>query len=525
MRLTANLASLLENSATRFPKNIAIACGSGTITWAEFNSRVDALSAALVRRYEIKKGDTILVQSRNCVEMLETMFACFRVGAVFTAVNFRLTPMEVAYQARVSRAIGFMHGAEFFSHVESARLETEGLRFALSWAGGLENSGSDQYEEVLAHFAGEAVLPAAVNYDDLCWIMFTSGSTGRPKAATMTHGQMAFAINNQLCDLMPSMTADDASLVLAPLSHGAGVHFLVQVARGVKSVLPESGRVDPEEVFSLIARWKITNMFTVPTILKRLVDYEGLSRHDHSSLRYVVYAGAPMYDSDREKALRLLGPVLVQYYGLAEVAGTISFLPPEWHLESRTRSATAGFVRTGMDVEIHDEEGHKVEPGEVGEICVIGPAVFEGYFDDQLATEKCFKNGWFHTGDLGYLDSDGFLFITGRKSDMYISGGSNVYPREIEEQILAHPLVSEVAVVGVPDEEWGEIGIAVCVLKNEGDEASCPDLDAWLNGRIASYKKPRHYFFWKDLPKSGYGKVTKDLVRKAIVEMKLKGNS
>ncbi len=220
-----------------------------------------------------------------------------------------------------------------------------------------------------------------------------------------------------------------------------------------------------------------------------------------------------MYREDQKRALAVLGPVLVQYFGLGEVTGAITVLPTRLHAAEdgpEVRLGTCGFDRTGMQLQVQGEDGRALGPFETGEICAIGPAVFAGYYDNPEANAKAFRDGWFRTGDLGHTDEQGFLYITGRASDMYISGGSNVYPREIEEKILTHPAVTEVAVVGVPDPLWGEVGIAVCVATAEVSEA---ELAAFLDGKLSRYKLPKRFVFWEALPKSAYGKVTKKLVR------------
>ena len=358
---------------------------------------------------------------------------------------------------------------------------------------------------------------AAVEYDDPCWFFFTSGTTGRSKAAVLTHGQMAFVVTNHLADLMPGTTEHDASLVVAPLSHGAGVHQLVQTARGVPTILLSTERFDIDEAFRLIERHRVSNIFTVPTILKMMVEHPAVDRYDHSSLRYVIYAGAPMYREDQKAALKKLGKVLVQYFGLGEVTGNITVLPPALHDPEdgpQARIGTCGFERTGMQVSIQGDDGRELKPFETGEICVIGPAVFAGYYDNPEANAKAFRDGWFRTGDLGHMDEEGFVYITGRASDMYISGGSNIYPREVEEKILTHPAIGEVAVLGVPDPVWGEVGIAVCVRargRRRGDRSR--DGHASLPPKVPRYKMPKRFFFWEALPKSGYGKVPKRLVR------------
>jgi acyl-CoA synthetase (AMP-forming)/AMP-acid ligase II len=506
-----NLSHLLRQAARRHGGEVGFVWGESTWTWAELDRRVDAMAAALAAR-GVTKGDRVLVQSKNGNQMFESMFACFRIGAVWVPTNFRQTPGEIAYLGQASGATAMICHADFPEHVAAARAAAPEIRFVVSI--GPSGFGED-YDALVERYSGQAAPVASAMHDDPCWFFFTSGTTGRPKAAVLTHGQMAFVVTNHLCDLMPGTTHRDASLVVAPLSHGAGIHQLTQVARGAKTVLLSSERFDPDEAWSLVERWRITNMFTVPTIVKLLTEHRSVDAHDHSSLRYVIYAGAPMYREDQKHALRTLGKVLVQYFGLGEVTGNITVLPPALHEPEDgpgVKVGTCGYERTGMQVSIQDQQGREVEPGETGEICVCGPAVFAGYYDNPEANAKAFRDGWFRTGDLGHLDQEGYLFITGRASDMYISGGSNVYPRETEEKILTHPAIAEVAILGVPDRTWGEVGVAVCVLRPQARLGE-HELLAWLDGKVARYKLPKRVFFWDALPKSGYGKITKKDIR------------
>jgi fatty-acyl-CoA synthase len=507
-----NLAHFLTRNARRLPDAPGLVWRDRHWMWREIEAAVSALAAGLAA-CGIAKGDRVLVHSRNCPEMFWSMFAAFRLGAVWVPTNFRLLPDEVAYLATASGAKAFLCHGDFPDHERVVAAASPSLAF--TWRIGDGLFGDAEVGAVIAAQAGVPVRDVAVDYHDPCWFFFTSGTTGRSKAAVLTHGQMAFVVTNHLADLMPGTTEDDASLVIAPLSHGAGIHQLVQTARGVPTILLSSDRFDIEEVFALIERHRITNLFTVPTILKMLVEHPAVDRYDHSSLRYVIYAGAPMYREDQKAALRKLGPVLVQYFGLGEVTGNITVLPPALHTLDdgpQARIGTCGFERTGMQVQIQDDRGRELEPNETGEICVIGPAVFAGYYENPDANAQAFRNGWFRTGDLGHMDEQGFVYITGRASDMYISGGSNIYPREIEETILTHPAVAEVAVLGVPDRTWGEVGVAVCVAR-EGQAVSERELAAFLEKRIARYKVPKRFFFWEALPKSGYGKVPKRMIR------------
>jgi fatty-acyl-CoA synthase len=433
--------------------------------------------------------------------------------------NYRLTPPEIAWLGESSGARAMVYDDGFEAHVDAVGAASPALETVI--AIGTARPGEHRFDDLVDAHMGAPACEATVAYDDPLWFFYTSGTTGHPKAAVLTHGQMTFVVVNQLADLMPGTTCDDASLVVAPLSHGAGVHLLPQVARGAPSVLPAGPGFDVEQCWRLVAEHRVSNMFTVPTILKMLVEHPSVDRHDHSSLRYVVYAGAPMYREDQKLALEKLGPVLVQFFGLGEVTCNITMLPPAMHTtddaDPGARIGTCGIPRTGMEIAAFDSDGRRLGSGEQGELCTRGPAVFAGYHNNPEATAEALKDGWFHTGDLGHVDAEGFVFITGRASDMYISGGANIYPREIEEVLLTHAVVGEVAVLGVPDAKWGEAGVAV-VVPTAGAGADQEALLSYLEGRIARYKIPRRVFFWDALPKSGYGKVPKHVIRRQLFE-------
>jgi fatty-acyl-CoA synthase len=325
---------------------------------------------------------------------------------------------------------------------------------------------------------------------------------------------MAFVVTNHLADLVPGLREDQPSLVVAPLSHGAGIHALLNVARGAASVLLPSDSLDCAAAFAAIEKHRVTNIFTVPTILKRLAEDPAAAQFDHSSLKHVIYAGAPMSRADQRKALDVLGAVIVQYFGLGEVTGNITVLRPDEHSESDgALLGTCGTARTGMEVAILDEQCQPVATGAQGEICTRGPAVFAGYWNNPQANAKAFTGGWFHTGDLGVMDARGFVTITGRSSDMYISGGSNVYPREIEEALRTMPAIAEAVVFGVADAQWGEVGVAVLVARTPEAPPATEAVLAHLQPLLAKYKWPRSIQFWPSLPTSAYGKLVKKDIR------------
>jgi fatty-acyl-CoA synthase len=512
-----NLGDLLTQAARRLPQEPGFITPSRTHTWSEIDRRVDAVCAAL-REKGIKKGDKILVHSRNNLPLFESAWIAFKLGAVWVPTNYRVAPPEAAYLAKSSGARVMIYDRGFANYVDAVREASPALEHVIALDA--PRAGELDYE-ALASSSTQPFASVDVDRDDPLWFFYTSGTTGYPKAGTLTHGQMAFVVANHLADLMPGITYKSRSMVVAPLSHGAGIHAIVNTARGAAHVLPASDKMDPEEVWSLVQQHRVDNMFTVPTIVKMLTEHESVDHYDHSSLKFVIYAGAPMYRADQKHALKKLGRVLVQYYGLGEVTGNITVLPPFLHEEDddapNCRAGTCGYARTGIDIAIFDDEGKRLQPFETGEICVRGPAVMIGYDNNPEANEKAFKHGWFHTGDLGHLDREGYLFITGRSSDMYISGGSNVYPREVEEALLTHPAVHEAAVLGMPDPKWGELGVAVIVCK-PGQRASEEELLAQLDGKLARYKWPRHVIYWEALPKSAYGKITKKDVRAQLAK-------
>ncbi len=507
-----NLAELLVQAAARHPDRPAIIRGDDQLSWSELNTRVDAACWSL-KHLGIEPGDKIVVQSRNCIEMFETMFVAFKLGAVWVPTNYRITPDDVAHVASVSEAKLIIYDEMFAAHADAA--VKAGVKHVICI--GEARPGETNYADVAQRKTQEVFEPAAVEYNHPCWFFFTSGTTGKPKAAILTHGQMAFVINNHIADLMPGLNSSDASLVLAPLSHGAGVHQLIQVARCVPSILTGSDKLDLEEIFTLIEQHNISNMFTVPTILNALTNHPSIDHYDLSSLRHVIYAGAPMLRHHQKHALEKLGNCLVQYFGLGEVTGNITVLPSQAHTidDDAMKLGSCGYARTGMKIEIQDETGTALQPGITGEICVIGPAVFSGYYKNDEANKVAFRNGWFRTGDLGHLDENGYLYITGRASDMFISGGSNIYPLEIEEKIAAHPAIAEACVVGMTDEKWGEIGVAAVSL-TDGSMLDYQMLKSFLKEHIADYKIPKQLIVFDELPKSGYGKITKKIVRAAI---------
>ncbi len=521
-RRAVNLAHLLTQTARRVPDHDAVVHGDTRWSWRELDRRVTILATEL-RRRGVGAGSCVLLDGPNHPEFIQAVFAIWRAGAVVAPVNVRLHDAEIAAIASVCRPVAVIAHTSATSHVAAVVSGGDLEAGVIVWG----ESGPGSFDVVLTETAGDEAEPidapggnTSVWEDDPAWFFFTSGTSGVPKAAVLTHDQLGFIVTNHLADLMPSTDEGHVSLVVAPLSHGAGVHLLPQVARGATTVLPTSASLSSDEVWTLVERERVTNMFTVPTIVKLLVEDPAARRHDLSSLAYVIYAGAPMPTPDLQRARELLGDALVQYYGLAEVTGNITVLPGRYHdrpTPAGVDFGSCGYTRTGMQVSIQDDHGAELASGATGEICVAGPGVFRGYLDNPSADRASFRDGWFRTGDIGFVDEEGFLYITGRLSDMYISGGSNVHPRDVEEKLLTHPAVREVVVFGVPDPTWGEVGVAVCVV-DPGAVLEADELRAWLDSRMTRYKVPKSFAFWTELPRSGYGKVQRRTVREQFLQ-------
>jgi long-chain acyl-CoA synthetase len=357
--------------------------------------------------------------------------------------------------------------------------------------------------------------------DDVAWLFYTSGTTGRPKGAMLTHRNL-FAMTQGYLSDVDDVPAGATILHAAPMSHGSGLYNFPFVLRGELQAIPESGGFQPDEMLHLFRRHRDVALFAAPTMVKRLVDHLAAAGGDAGNLRTIVYGGGPMYVADCKAALAALGNRLVQIYGQGETPMTITVLPRAAHADTahsryHERLASVGVAQSGIALRVADAEDRDVAPGEVGEILVGGDTVMKGYWNDPAATEKALRGGWLHTGDMGTLDADGFLTLKDRSKDLIISGGSNIYPREVEEVLLAQPGVAEAAVVGRPHPEWGEEVVAF-VVPAPGAPVTPQQLDAACLASIARFKRPKAWRFVDALPKNNYGKVLKTELRRLAGE-------
>jgi long-chain acyl-CoA synthetase len=349
--------------------------------------------------------------------------------------------------------------------------------------------------------------------DDLAWIAYTSGTTGRPKGAMLSHGNMNHQCLTTLADV-ERMEQHHVGMHSAPLSHGSGHNALVFTMKACTQVIHRSWGFDPALWLQQVERYRVAAVFLVPTQIKMIVDHPDTPGRDLSSLEWIIYGGAPMYREDQIRALKTLGNCLVQIYGQTEtpMAGTVLTRDEHSIDDGDGRERSVGRVRVGIELKILDDKDTEVPPGTPGQICVRGETVMLGYWNRPDATAETLANGWLHTGDVGSMDANGYVFILDRLKDLIISGGLNVYPIEIEDVLLEHPDVSEACVVGVPDEKWGEAVRAV-VVRVAGSALTAEDLIAFARQRLAGYKTPKAVDFVDAVPKTAYGKVDKKAVR------------
>ena len=508
-----NIGILLTKAAGTYKRRTAVVCGSSELTYDEFNSRSEALGSAL-RRLGLGKGDKVAILQHNCPQFLESLYASFKAGLVAVPLNVRLHPNELAYIIGHSEARAVIFSEEFRETLDSVSRVVDLSNTALVCVSN-PGKGMLDYEKLVGEGRTGRHMEEA-SLDDIAWLFYTSGTTGKPKGAMLTHRNLLSMTMNFLADVY-APTADDKALHQAPLAHGSGLYSIPLTAKGATSIISTSRSFDPPSLLSTIQGKKVTVIpFLTPTMIKMLLIYPQNSEYDASSLKCVVYGGSPMYEEDLKAAIARFGPVFAQIYGQGEAPMTITYLPKEWHMRNASPGAktliSAGIARTDISVKIFDENDAELSPGSMGEIVVEGDVVMKGYWKDPKATSETLRGGWLHTGDLGYLDEDRYLFIMDRKKDLIKSGGSNIYPREVEEALLRHPAVQEVAVFGVPDPVWGE-SVKAMVVRKPGSEASEADLIDFCKEEIASYKKPKSVEFIDSIPKNAFGKVLKRELR------------
>jgi acyl-CoA synthetase (AMP-forming)/AMP-acid ligase II len=487
-----NLFALLDQAAQCFPDRGAVYHGrSRCSTWSELRDRALRLAGALREQYSV--GARIAIASENRPEIVELLFGIWAAECVAVPINYKLHPremMQILDDASVSQV--------FASAAIAAQLRSECVY-------PVEAIEGERYSQWLS------VAPVAAPGTDpatLAWLFYTSGTTGKSKGAMLTHRNLMAMTVAHLADM--DAPDEGCSLVhAAPMSHGSGLYIPAYVLRGARQVIPDRGGFDPGEFLDLCEHHPGCSAFLAPTMVQRVIE---TGRARPSRLRTIIYGGGPMYVESIKKALAAFGPVFAQIYGQGEAPMTITGLRRADHETADDAIlGSVGRARSGMEVAVLRDDDTPAAVAEIGEIVCRGDVVMTGYWRNPSATDETLRDGWLRTGDMGSFDTRGYLTLHDRSKDVVISGGSNIYPREVEEALLEHPAVSEACVVGAPDAEWGEIVVAFIVGAVEP-----ADLDAHLLQRIARFKRPKRYLVVDELPKNSYGKVLKKDLRQQL---------
>jgi long-chain acyl-CoA synthetase len=512
-----NVASLLLRTARCWPHLPAVARGVVAVhDYAGLSSRVACLAGAFMAA-RLAAGERIAIVSHNAPEYVEALLGCWWGGLTAVPINANLHPRELDYVLANSGARWALVDTAWHGALGAKRGSAAVLGRCIEF-------GSADYAALFA--CAPRAEPAPCAPDDPAWLFYTSGTTGRPKGVVISHGNL-LAMSRCFLSDVEAIAPGDALFHPAPLSHGSGLYVLPHVLAGAVHVVPESGGFDADEIFALLAAWDRACFFAAPTMVKRLVAAPGIGGARLDRLKSIVYGGGPMYVADCKTAFAALGPRLAQIYGQGESPMTITAMNRALIADAVARGNDArlgsvGVAQTGIEVRVAGAGDHALSRGEVGEVLVRGPTVMRGYWRNPEASGEALANGWLHTGDVGMQDDDGFLTLKDRSKDLIISGGSNIYPREIEEVLLFHPGIAEVAVVGRAHVDWGEEVVA-CVVPRGGVPANAEarraleeSLDAVCLANIARFKRPKAYRFMDELPKNNAGKVLKTELRELL---------
>ena len=502
-----NLAESLVRAARAHGDRAALALGKeDRLDYAGFARRAGAFGEGLKWRLGLAPGDRVALVMKNHLDYLPLLYGCWWSGLAAVPVNAKLHPKEIAYilaDCGARAAVATEDMAEAVA-IASAEAGTRPVQLLV---------GSPEMERLASEAPGS---PADQADTDLAWIFYTSGTTGKPKGAMLSHTNLLAMSLCYFADV-DTVSPGDSMLHAAPISHGSGLYAVPNIHAAAKQIIPESGGFDGAEIAELMCHHKGVAMFAAPTMVSRMVAHPAVQTSRVPGLKTIIYGGGPMYVADLKRAIEVIGPRLSQIYGQGESPMCITSLPksliadlghPKWE----ARAGSAGLRQSTAEIRIADAEDRALPVGEIGEILVRGPQVMSGYWNRPEANAQTLRGGWLHTGDVGVLDEEGFLTLKDRSKDLIISGGSNIYPREVEEVLLRHPDVQEVAVVGRPHPDWGEEVVAFVVIRS-GSRVEEEVLDRLCLDAIARFKRPKAYKFVQELPKNNYGKVVKSALR------------
>jgi fatty-acyl-CoA synthase len=484
---------------------------AGRFTYRALEARARALAGWLKESAGVSRGDRVGLLAHNGVEYLDVLFACGKLGAVFVPFNWRLHPQELAALVQDTTPKVLLYGPEFRAGMaEVVPLVDGSLRLVHLEGEGLV--GSTAYARLLAHVSAAPVSNPQVSEEDTLCLLFTGGTTGRSKGARVSYRMVAW---NTLNTLLHEVRPGDTTLTHTPMFHTGGllVYTLPLLTCGGKVVVMK--RWDAEEMLSLVERERVTLFFAVPTQYQQMLESPRFPTTDFSSVRFVTSGGAPLPVPLLEAWQKVHPVPFKQGFGMTEFGPGLFSMDPEYAV---SKAGSIGRPNYFVDARLVDDDGNEVPEGQVGELVLKGPSMCSGYYNDAAATAAAVSaDGWFHTGDLARRDSDGFFYIAGRRKDMFISGGENVYPLELENVLYEHPAVATCAVVGVPDPKWGEVGRAFVVVK-PGATCTADELLELLRNRLARYKVPKKVELVHSLPVSAAGKILKRQLREQAID-------
>jgi len=511
-----NTTEFLTIATAICPDRDAIVFEGKRYTFSQLNERVNRLANGLAK-LGVKKGDRVALLQVNCNQCVETYFATAKLGAIYVPLNFRAKADEHEYMVNFAEVNTLFVGGRYIDLINSIKPELKTVNNIIS----IESKRDDMlyYEDIIASSPPDEVI-TDIGDDDTTILMFTAGTTGRPKGVMLSHNCFSVYVLENVTPADPEL--EESNILTVPIYHVAGIQAMMAAIYGGRTIVMER-QFDAGEWMKLVEKERANRVMMVPTMLKQLIDHPDFSKYDLSSIRVITYGAAPMPPQVIKKAIDVFpGVSFINAFGQTETASTITTLAPEDHIISGTeeekekklkRLSSIGKPMPDIEMKIIDEEGRGLPPGEVGEIVARGPRVMTGYWKDEDKTEKTIdKEGWVHTGDMGYMDEDGYFFLAGRATDMIIRGGENISPEEVENVLRTYPKIEDVAVIGIPDEEWGEVPKAVVVLK-AGESSTPEEIMEYCRTKLASYKRPRSVVFINELPRNPMGKVLKRVLR------------